>query len=127
MDREKFKKEVESFFFVREKKSGVLVNNRFVCFGLDNEDLPIWVSERGGEIVLSDMAMTCRRLQDAGVSLFEKKTSKFVEKVLGAFGVQMNEEREIFAVAEDEGKCVMAMGRLLQALVMLANIDLHFE
>ncbi len=127
MDIEKIKKELKSFFFVRENRAGLLVNNSFVCFGLDNEDLPILVREREEEVVLSDMAMTYRRLTEVGKNLEDKRVSEYVEKVLRAFGLQMTESKEIFVTVKDESKCMMAMSRLLQALILLVNIDLLLE
>jgi len=127
MDIEKIKKDLNSVFLIRKTDSGCLVNNQFICYNFDNDDMPVAFVEKDGEFFLTDMGLTYNRLLEAKIKLDDEQLKVYIERVFSTFGVMMDEKKEIISKILDEKKAVMAMSRFLQALILLNNIDLQFD
>ncbi|NCB48038.1 MAG: DUF1828 domain-containing protein [Clostridia bacterium] len=127
MDIEKIKTDLKSAFMFRKTDSGCLINNSFVCYNLDNEDMPVAFVEKGEEIILTDMGLTYKRLLAVDIELDDEQLAEYLARVFSTFGVKMNEKKEIFMKIVDEKKAVLAMSRFLQSLILLNNIDLQFN
>lgn len=127
MDIENIKKDLNSVFKFRKTDSGCLVNNTFVCYNLDNNDMPVAFVEKGEEIILTDMGLTYKRLLEIDINLEDEQVDEYREKLFSTFGVQMNEKKEIVMKIVGEKNAVMAMSRFLQVLILLNNIDLQYD
>lgn len=127
MDIENIKKDLKSAFMFRKTDSGCLINNNFVCYNLDNNDMPVAFLEKDGVIILTDMGLTYKRLLEVEIDLDDEQLTEYIERLFATFGVTMNEKKEIIMQIMDEKRAMIAMSKFLQALILLNNIDLQFD
>lgn len=112
---------------LRETKSGCLVNNTFVCYSIDNEDIPVGFVQKKDEIILTDMGLTYNRLLKNGIDLENENFKEYVDKISYNFGIVFNEKKEIIKTIFDEENITMAFSAFIQALILINNINLQLK
>lgn len=126
MNKETIKKLLSDSFIISEHNDIIVANNKFFCPNND-EDYPIGIKEKDGEIILSDMGRTYSRLIDIDIDLEDEDLMGYVEKTEQAFYVTFDRESHEFFVLCEKSNITLAFTNLLQAIILISNIHLQFE
>lgn len=105
-----------------------VINNHFFCPIFDNQDMPINVFVKNGEIVLSDMGLTYKSLQEIGIDLEQKDLFDYLNKILFTLSLNYDkEEHTLFVTTKNKSQISLLYSKLLQAIILLSYVDLQCE
>ena len=105
-----------------------VINNHFFCPIFENTDMAVNVFAKNGEIVMSDMGLTYRNLQEIGIDLEQKELNDYFRKILSTLSVNYDEkDHTLYLSTKDKSQLSLVYSRLLQAIILLSYIDLQCE
>lgn len=127
MNIKNLESQLKSAFEVCEIKCGLLVNSAFMN-SLNMQDMPVAVIISKDENArLSDMGLTHKCLEEAGISLNDKQLGEYINRIFSKYDIALNEKNEIIKTILNEDNAIMALTGFLQALILLNNLPLLFE
>lgn len=115
-----------SYVFTQYEKS-ILVNIPMRYFDGSDEGFVISIGECKDGIILTDIGLTYSKLTKREYDLNDEDLSEYKKRVLYTFSLGYGPSNELFTIVKDSQQVVLAIGRLVQAMTLLAYIDMQYD
>lgn len=116
-------KTLKDMFVVNDYDNGVCVINSNLFSPKDDDDYAIGVKKSNDKYILSDMALTYNRLEQRNGLLNDNISSK-VDRVIKEYNLHCDKDTHELMLFTSEEDFLMAYSNLLQALIVLNNLDI---
>ena len=116
-------KTLKDMFMVNDYDNGVCVINSNLFSPKDDDDYAIGVKKSNDKYILSDMALTYNRLEQRNGLLNDNISSK-VDRIIKEYNLHCDKDTHELMLFASEEDFLMAYSNLLQALIVLNNLDI---